>query len=162
MRHQLGELIDLAVGQFQNAADIAQHAAGLQRAEGDDLRHAVRAIFALDIANNLIAPVLAEIDIEIRHRHTIRIKKALEQQAKTQGVEIGNRCCIGYERSRARTTPRPNRNALRLGPADKIRNDQKIARIFHPLDDGQFEIQPLFIIINGKAFRRTMCLEPRF
>ena len=38
LRHQLAQLVDLAVGHFQHAADVAQHAARLQRAEGDDLR----------------------------------------------------------------------------------------------------------------------------
>ena len=41
VRHQLGELVDLTVGHFQHAPDVAQHGARLQRAEGDDLRHLV-------------------------------------------------------------------------------------------------------------------------
>ena len=36
-RHQLGQAVDLAVGHLQHAADVAQHGAGLQRSEGDDL-----------------------------------------------------------------------------------------------------------------------------
>jgi len=35
--HQLGQLVDLAIGHLQHAPDVAQHAARLQGAEGDDL-----------------------------------------------------------------------------------------------------------------------------
>ena len=44
LRHQLAELVDLAVRHLQHAADVAQHAARLQRAEGDDLRDPVAAV----------------------------------------------------------------------------------------------------------------------
>ena len=42
-RHQLAQLVDLPVRHLQHAADVAQHAARLQRAEGDDLRRPDRA-----------------------------------------------------------------------------------------------------------------------
>ncbi len=38
LRHQFCELVDLPIRHLQHAADVAQHAARLQRAEGDDLR----------------------------------------------------------------------------------------------------------------------------
>ena len=44
LRHELAELVDLAVRHLQHPADVAQHAARLQGAEGDDLRHAVAAV----------------------------------------------------------------------------------------------------------------------
>src|SRR3712207_9498728 len=47
--HELGELVDLPVGHLQNAADVAQNAAGEERAEGDDLRDAVLAVAPLHV-----------------------------------------------------------------------------------------------------------------
>ena len=42
--HQLADAVDLAVRHAEHAADVAQHRARLQLAEGDDLRHAVAAV----------------------------------------------------------------------------------------------------------------------
>ncbi len=83
LRHQLGEPVDLAVGHLQHAADVAQHGARLQRAEGDDLRDLVGAVFLLDVADHLVAPVLAEVDVEVRHRHAVGIEEALEEQRRS-------------------------------------------------------------------------------
>ena len=84
LRHHLGEAIDLAVGHLQHAADVAEHGAGLQRAEGDDLRDLVGAVFLLDVGDHLVAPVLAEVDVEVGHRHAVGIEEALEEQGEAQ------------------------------------------------------------------------------
>ncbi len=73
VRNKLAQAIDLAVGHREHPADVAQYGAGLQFAEGDDLRDAVAAVFLLDVADHLVAPVLAEIDVEIRHRHALGV-----------------------------------------------------------------------------------------
>ena len=83
LRHQLAQLVDLAVGHLQHAADVAQHAARLQGAEGDDLRHVVAAVAFLHVADHLVAPVLAEVDVEVRHRHALGIEEALEQTGRS-------------------------------------------------------------------------------
>ncbi len=79
LRHQFCQLVDLPIGHLQHAPDVAQHAARLQRTEGDDLRHLIAAVALLHIADHLVAAVLAEIDVEVGHRHAFRIKKPLEQ-----------------------------------------------------------------------------------
>ena len=83
LRHELAQLVDLAVGHLQHAADVAQHAARLQGAEGDDLRHPVAAIAFLHVADDFVAPVLAEVDVEVRHRDAFGIEEALEQTARS-------------------------------------------------------------------------------
>ena len=116
VRHQLAQLVDLPVGHFQHAADVAQHAARLQRAEGDDLRHLVAAVALLHVADHLVAPVLAEVDVEVRHRHAFGIEEALEQQAEADRIEVGDGERIGDERARARAAAGPDRNALLPSP----------------------------------------------
>ena len=49
LRHELRQLVDLAVGHFEHAADVAHDAAGEQRAEGDDLRDLVLAVALLHV-----------------------------------------------------------------------------------------------------------------
>src|SRR3970282_1615501 len=77
------------------------HAAGPRRhgAEGDDLRDAVGPVTALHILDHPVAPVLAEIDVEVGHRDALRIEEALEQQVVAQGVEIGDAERISDRRS---------------------------------------------------------------
>ena len=147
VRHQLAEAVDLAVGHAEHAADIAQHGARLQLAEGDDLRHPVaRRISSLDVADHLVAPVLAEIDVEVRHRDALGIEEALEQQAEAQRVEIGDRQRPGDQRAGPRAAPRPDRDALPLRPLDEIGDDQEVAGEAHLHDHVEFVGEPLLDI----------------
>ena len=116
LRHELAQLVDLPVGHLQHAADVAQHAARLQGAERDDLRDAVAAISLLHVLDDLVAPVLAEVDVKIRHRDALGIEKALEQKPEAQRIEIGDGERIGDQRAGAGAAARPDRNALRLSP----------------------------------------------
>ncbi len=90
MRHQLAELIDLSIRHLQNASHVAQHAPRLQRTEGDDLRDLIAAITLLHVADHFVTAVLAEIDIEVRHRYAFGIEEALKQQAETNWIKVGN------------------------------------------------------------------------
>ncbi len=169
MRHELAELVDLAVGHFEHAADIAQDAARLQRAESDDLRDLVAAVALLDVADHLVAPVLAEVDVEVRHRHALGIEEALEQEAEADRIEIGDGERIGDERAGARAAPRPDRDAVFLRPADEVGNDQEVPRIGHARDHAELEGEPLAIgllrlsrrhAMRGDALREPL-LRPR-
>ena len=115
LRHQLGELVDLPERHFEDPADIAHDAAREKRSEGDDLRDLIVAIAAADIGDYLVAPLLAEIDVEIRHRHAIGIEEALEQKSEADRIEIGDRQRIGNQGPGPRSASRPDRNILRFG-----------------------------------------------
>ena len=151
--HQLAEPVDLAVGHLQHAADVAQHGAGLQLAEGDDLGHAVRAVALAHIGDHLVAAVLAEIDVEVGHRHALGIEEALEQQAEADRIEIGDGERPGDQRARARAAAGADRNAFGLGPFDEVGDDQEVALIVHAGDDIELEGEPLGIggrVIAGR------------
>src|SRR6185312_931335 len=153
LRHQLAELVDLRVRHLQNAADIAQHAARLQCAEGDDLRHLVAAVALLHVTDHLVATVLAEVDIEVRHRHAFGIKKALKEQPKANRIEIGNGQRIGYERPGAGSAAGTNGYALFLCPLDEVGNNQEVTGILHAGDHAELEIESFAILINGVTRR---------
>ena len=86
-RHEFGEPIDLAIGHLQHSADIAYRRTRLQGPEGDDLGYLVMAIALLDIADHLITPVLAEVDIKVRHRYAFGISKI----SRTAGQTLSGR-----------------------------------------------------------------------
>ena len=145
VRHQLAQPVDLAIGHGKHATDIAQHGAGLQLAECDDLRDPIAAVFLLDIADHLVAPVLAEIDVEIRHRDALGVEKSFEQQTPAQRVEIGDRQGPGDDRAGARAASRPDRDALPFRPLNEVGNDQEVACEAHLDDCFELEFEPIAI-----------------
>src|SRR5262249_56010227 len=130
--------------------------------EGDELGEGVGPVALLHIGDDLIAPVLAKIDIEIRHRNALGIEKALEQKSKANGVEIGDGERIGNERACAGATPRSDRNAARFRPLDEIGNDEEIAGIVHPFDDLKLEIQSFAILFESVAGREAVDIDAPF
>ena len=164
LRHQLGELVDLAKRHLQHPADVAHHAAGEERAEGDDLRDAVLAVALAHIGDHLVAPVLTEVDVEVGHRHALGIEKALEQQPEPQRVEVGDGQRPGDQRAGPRAAPRADRDSLRFGPFDEVGDDQEVAGKLHPGDDVELEVELLAVVVGDMAGRaaeaRKMALEP--
>src|SRR6185437_420197 len=136
--------------------------ARLQRAECDDLRHLVAAVALLHVADHLVATVLAEIDIEIRHRYAFGIEEALEQQAEANRIEIGDGERVRDERAGARTTARTNRYALFLRPLDEVGNDQEIAGVFHAGNDAELKVEAFAIFVDGVAGSNARRFEPPF
>ena len=104
---EFGQPVDLSVGHLQHPAHIACHHAGLQLAEGDDLGHAIGAVALLHIGDDLVAPVLAEVDVEVRHRDALGIEEALEQKVEPEGIEVGDRQRVSHQEPAPEPRPGP-------------------------------------------------------
>ena len=157
-RDQRGNLVDLAIGHAEHAADVAHRRLRLQLAEGDDLRDAVGAVFAHDVLDDLVAAVLAEVDVEVGHRDAFGVEEALEQQAKAQRVEVGDQQRPGGDRTGTRATAGADRDrrGLRLGPLDEVGDDQEVAGEAHLLDDAEFVVEPVAIDLALRLVRRWL------
>ena len=149
VRDQLGHLVHLAERQAQHAPHVTHRGTRLQLAEGDDLRHAIGAVFLAHIVDHRVAAFLAEVDVEVRHRHALGVEEALEQQVEADRIEIGDGKRPGHHGSRAGTAARTHRNALRLRPLDEVGNDQEIAGKAHRDDDGKLVVQAFAITRAG-------------
>src|SRR5690606_29847542 len=123
---QLGDAVDEAVRVAEHAAGVAHHGFGGHGAVGDDLADAVAAVLAGDVVDDLVAPVHAEVDVEVGHRHAFGVEEALEQQVVRQRVQVGDAQRPRHQRAGTGTTPRPDRDALFLAPVDEVRNDQEV------------------------------------
>src|SRR5581483_3691555 len=156
-RDQLRDRISLGERKAERAADVLDRRLRLQRAEGGDLRDFVGAVFLLDVADDLIAPADAEIDVDIGHRFALGVEKALEQQTVSDRIEVGDLERIGDEASRRRAAARPHRDAVVLRVIDEVGNDQEIARELHPLYDAELEIEALMVQLEV----RLVLLRPR-
>ena len=115
-RDRFGQAVAQSVGKIHHPPDIADHRLGSHGAEGGDLRHAGRAVFLLHIFDDALAPVLAEIHVEVRHGHALRIQETLEQQRVTQRIQIGDAEAVRHQRTRAGAASRADRHAVIFSP----------------------------------------------
>ena len=166
-RDHLRQLVALGEAHAQHAAHVMHGGLGQKRAEGDDLAHLLAPVFPADVVDDLLAPVHAEVDVEVRHRDALGVQEALEQQRIAQGVEVGDRQRIGHQRPRARAPARPDRDALPLGPLDEVGHDQEVAGEAHLLDDPQLEVEPGIVVLDadgmgdhGKASGKALARLP--
>ena len=158
-RDQLRQPVHLAVGHLQHPADVAHRGLGEQRAEGDDLRHPVAAEALLHVGDHLLAPVHAEVDVEVRHRDALGVQEPLEEQAVAQRVQVGDRQRIGHQRSGAGAAAGAHRDVALLRPLDEVGDDQEIAGEAHPLDHPELELQPRLVVLDRRGARDH--LQPR-
>ena len=81
--HLFCDLVDEPIGLAQYTTDITDNSTRCHRAIGDYLRHLVATITFRDILDHPVPAFHAEVHIEIRHRDTLGIQEALEQQLVT-------------------------------------------------------------------------------
>ena len=78
--HGLGEAVADRVGVAHNTAGVLQGLLGLDDAVGDDLADLVRTVPAFDVLDDLIAPPLIEVDVDVGHGDALGVEEALEEQ----------------------------------------------------------------------------------
>jgi hypothetical protein len=64
-RNLLRHLVHVGERHLQHAPDVAHDCLRLHRSEGDDLRDVLAAVLSRDVLDDLAAPALAEIDVDI-------------------------------------------------------------------------------------------------
>ena len=96
-RYQLGDSIDVGVGNLQDAADVADDGAGRHCSEGDDLGDILAAIFLSDVIDDPLAPAEAEVYVDVRHADALAVQETLEDQLELQGIDVGYRHAVGDE-----------------------------------------------------------------
>ena len=155
--HHLGDAIDHAVGVAQHPAHVAHHRLGRQGAEGDDLGHRLAAIAPGDVVDDPVAPLHAEVDVEVGHGDAFGVEEALEQQVVLDGVQVGDLEGIGHQGAGAGAAPRSHWDVVVLGPLDEIGHDQEVAGETHLVDDSQLQLQA--VVIDRAVLRQAGGLE---
>ena len=119
-----------------------------------------RPYFSGDVFDHVAAPPHAEVDIDIGHRHALRIEKALEQQVILQRIDVRNLQRVADQASRRRTASRTHGNSLRSRITDKVPDDQEISGVAHLLDHADFIRQARFVF--RQRFAQLAGLGARF
>ena len=77
---ELGDLVDPRQRDVQRPADVLERRLGRHRAERADLRHVRRAVLLADVLDDLVAPLLAEVDVDVGRLGAVRVEEPLEEQ----------------------------------------------------------------------------------
>src|SRR5699024_9876636 len=88
--HQLCHRVHALVGQAHHPAHVPDGVAGGHGPEGDDLGHVVRAVLPVDVVDDLLAALVAEVHVEVGHTDPLGVQKALEDQVVADGVDVGD------------------------------------------------------------------------
>ena len=138
--------VHVLVGHSKRPSHVADRGACGKRAEGDDLRHVIGAVFARDVVDDLVASVVAKVDIDIRHTDALGIEEALKEQVKANGIHVRNAQNEGHEASRPRASAGSYGNIARLCKGNVVLHDEKIVGVSHLPDDRK-------LVVNaGKVF----------
>ena len=142
----------------QHAAHVADNRFRRHRTEGNNLRYRITPVHICYMLDNLIAFFHTEVNIEVGHGDTFRVKETFEQQVEFQRVEVGNFQRIGYQRTRTGASPRAYRHTVIFRPLDKFHNDKEVAREPHLVNNLEFNIQT-FIILRAFLFTDRLIRE---
>ena len=138
--HHLGNTVSKIVGHIQYTRHIPDHTFGCQSTKSDDLYHLILTVFTFYILDNLLSPLITEVNINIGHGYTLRIQETLKQQIITDRVNVRNVQTVRYDTSRS-TSSRSYRYVMTFRPVDKIPYDQEIINISHLLNNSQLIMQ---------------------
>ena len=100
-----------------------------------NLVNVCRGVVLLHMPDDVAATRLAHVDIEVRHRDSLRVEEALEEEVEAERIKIGYLNAVGDEGSRARAAPRADGDAVVLRPLDKLHHDEEVAGEAHLDDD---------------------------
>ena len=113
--------------------------------DGGGQTSAVAAIFAVEILDHLLAPLMLEIDVDIGRFLAVFGDEAVKQQSVLSRIDAGDTQAIAHSGIGGGPAPltQDRRRDLVAGEIDDILDRQKIARQLHLADQREFLLQSL-------------------
>ncbi len=141
-RDQLADAVDIRQRHVHDAADIAHGGLRAEHGEGDDLRDVIRAVLIGAVLQQLVAFVILNVEVDIRHGDTARVQETLEDELEFQRLDRGNAEGVSDHGARAGTADViPPVAFLRL--VDEVLHDEEVGVEAHRVDDVQFLLEAL-------------------
>ena len=128
---EFGEAVALAQSQVAHAGHVLDGELGRHRAEGDDVGDVVGAVEVLYVLYHAVAALIVEVHIDIRHGDSLGVEEALEEEVVLDRVQVGDAEAVGYHAAGRAASPGAYRDAVALGPVDKVLNDEEVVREAH-------------------------------
>ena len=139
-RHHLGDPVADRERHAEHPGGVLDGLLGLDGAVGDDLRDPVVAVLLGDVPDDVAAPALVEVHVEVGHRDAVRVEEPLEDQPVLQRVQVGDPHGVGDHRPGARAAAGADPDAVVLGPVDEVGDHQEVAGEVHLGDDADLEV----------------------
>ena len=87
-RHHLGDPLAHGERVAEHPRRVLDRLLRLDRSVGDDLSDPVVAVLLGHVADDLAAPALVEVDVDVGHRYPLGVEEALEQQPVLERVQL--------------------------------------------------------------------------
>jgi hypothetical protein len=113
--------------------------------------HAVLAVALHHVADDLVAPVVGEVDVHIRHGDPLGVQESLEEEPVADGVHVGDGEAVRDERARRGAAPGAHRDPLPAREGDEVPHHQEVAGEPHGGDDTQLVAKPLEHGVGGSG-----------
>ena len=139
--NHLGDGVAQGIGQVQHTPHIPDNALCSQGTKGYNLHHLVLAVLAHHIVDYLLTPFVAEVNVDIRHGHTLRVQETLKEKVVAHRVYVGDSQRIGHNASCCGAPPRPHDDVPGAGVIDEIPHNQEVIHISHGTDNFQLIVQ---------------------
>ena len=85
---QLVDLLDPRQRDVQRPADVLDRRLGLERAEGADLGDVGVAVLLPDVLDDLVPPLLAQVDVDVGRLGAVGVEEPLEQQVVLERADV--------------------------------------------------------------------------
>ena len=136
-RHRLRQLVDLVERQPERLADVAQRALRPVRVQRRRQRRAVPAVLGVDVLHHLFAPLVLEVDVDVRRLVALLADEALEQHRHARRVDLGDAEAVADRRVGRRAAPLAQ-DALRARVADDVVDGQEVRLVAQVGDQREF------------------------
>ncbi len=111
----------------------------------------VRAVLFGDVVDDLLAALVAKVNVKIRHGHALGVEEALEDQIVLERVDARDAQRVGADGARARASAGADGNALAARKAYEVPHNEKIIDIPHAADHRKFVFQPFLDLALQRA-----------
>ena len=148
-RHQLGDLVAVAVRVAEHARRVAHGGPRLDRRERDDLRDVVPAVALGGVLDHLAAVAGVEVHVDVGHLLAARVQEPLEQQVVADRVDVDDAQAVRDARAGRAAPPRTDPDAALARVAHEVPDDEEVRREPHRLDDAELELDALQHVGRG-------------
>ena len=109
----------------------------------------IGAVLTRNVIQDELAPRVIKVDVDIRHRNTVRIQKAFEKEIVLDRVDVRNTERVRYRRTRRRAAPGADPyTALFARGADIVVNDKEVSGEAHRADRIELELDAFFNLVR--------------
>ena len=147
-RVHLRQAVADRVRQAQHPGGVPERLLRLDGREGDDLGHPVLAVALGDVADDLAAATLVEVDVDVGHLLAAGVEEALEAEPPADRVDLGDAEGVRHHRPPDGAPARSHPDALGLRPLHEVRHDEEVAGEAHLLDDRELVAHPLLDLVG--------------